>query len=106
VQANAEARRAEENERQLEKVRQMNNRVPEAEKKRGEMEPHDMSSKEAKLQAAEERKAALLKETQEKGAAEIAKVRMCMVLRFVCCRDGPPSQATSLPQSPLVSLTA
>ena len=73
--ANAEARRAEENERQLLKVRQMNNRVSEAEKKRGEIEPHDMSTKEAKIQLAEERKAAILKETQEKGAAEIAKAK-------------------------------
>ena len=78
LQANAEARRAEENERQLEKVRQMNNRVSEAEKKRGEIEPHDMSTKEAKILSAEERKAAILKETQEKGAAEIAKVLVCL----------------------------
>lgn len=86
AQANAEARRTEENEKQLEKVRQMNNRVSEAEKKRGEMEPHDMSGKEAKIQSAEERKAAILKEAQDKGAAEIAKVhdQYTFSLRCIC----------------------
>jgi hypothetical protein len=58
----------------LERVQQMNKRVSEAERKRGEIEPHDFSHKEAKLQSAEERKAALLKETQERAAAEVAKV--------------------------------
>ena len=77
MQANAEAKRLEESEKQLEKVKQMNNRVSEAEKKRGEAAPHDFSVKEAKLQSAEERKAALIKETQDKAAAEVAKV--CMI---------------------------
>lgn len=75
-QANAEAKRAEETGKQLEKVKQMNNRVSEAEKKRGEAAPYDFSVKEAKLQSAEERKAALIKETQDKAAAEVAKVFM------------------------------
>jgi hypothetical protein len=61
----------------------MNNRVSEAEKKRGEIEPHDMSTKEAKILSAEERKAAILKETQEKGAAEIAKVLVCLLFCHV-----------------------
>ncbi len=32
----------------MEKVKEMNNRVSEAEKKRAEMEPHDFSQKEAR----------------------------------------------------------
>lgn len=58
----------------MEKVKQMNNRVSEAEKKRGQMEGYDISKTEAKLQSAEERKAALLKETQDRASAEVAKV--------------------------------
>ena len=80
MQAAAEAKRQEENQKQLEKVRQMNSRVGEAEKKRGEQEPYDISKKEAKLQSAEEKKAALLKETQDKAAAEVAKVRTSVIL--------------------------
>jgi len=73
--AAAEAKRTEEQERQLEKVRQMNSRVSEAEKKRGEKEPHDFTPTAAKIQSAEEKKAALIKETQEKAAAEVAKAK-------------------------------
>ena len=74
LQAAADAKRMEENEKQMEKIRQMNNRVSEAEKKRDQMEGYDISKTEAKLQSAEERKAALIKETQDKASAEIAKV--------------------------------
>jgi len=74
LQAAADAKRTEENEKQMEKIRQMNNRVSEAEKKRDQMEGYDISKTEAKLQSAEERKAALIKETQDKASAEIAKV--------------------------------
>ena len=42
--------------------------------RRGEKEPYDLSKTEAKLQSAEEKRAELLRETQEKGAAEVAKV--------------------------------
>jgi len=75
VQAAAEAKRTAEQEKQLEKVRQMNSRVSEAEKKRGEEAPHDFTPKAAKIQSAEEKKAAILKETQEKAAAEVAKAK-------------------------------
>lgn len=61
----------------------MNSRVGEAEKKRGEQEPYDISKTEAKLQSAEEKKAALIKETQGKAAAEVAKVSFpSTILRF------------------------
>jgi hypothetical protein len=67
LQANAEAKRLEEQSKQMDKVRHMNNRVTEAEKKREELSSCDPSKTEAKLQAAEERYAALLKETQDKA---------------------------------------
>jgi hypothetical protein len=70
----AEAKRLEETGKLLERVQQMNKRVSEAERKRGEIGPYDFSHKEAKLQSAEERKAALLKETQDRAAANVAKV--------------------------------
>lgn len=88
VQAAAEAKRTAEQEKQLEKVRQMNSRVSEAEKKRGEEAPHDFTPKAAKIQSAEEKKAALLKETQEKAAAEVAKVVrsfLCLSLFLLLC---------------------
>ena len=98
AQAAAEAKRTEEQERQLEKVRQMNSRVSEAEKKRGEKEPHDFTPTAAKIQSAEEKKAALIKETQEKAAAEVAKV--CFFLRMLfllLCAGGPLASLTFAP---------
>lgn len=68
----------------------MNSRVSEAEKKRGEETPHDFTPKAAKIQSAEEKKAALLKETQEKAAAEVAKVLHSFERLFlVALRSGP-----------------
>lgn len=111
VQAAAEAKRTAEQEKQLEKVRQMNSRVSEAEKKRGEEAPHDFTPKAAKIQSAEEKKAAILKETQEKAAAEVAKVvrsLMCLFLAalrsgllaaLVVCWHSPSPRMVLLPQA-------
>ena len=109
VQAAAEAKRTAEQEKQLEKVRQMNSRVSEAEKKRGEEAPHDFTPKAAKIQSAEEKKAALLKETQEKAAAEVAKVLRSLTCLFlvalrplavsVFCTHSPPPRMVLLPQA-------
>ena len=75
VQAAAEKNRLEQTEKELEKIKQMNARVNEAQTKRSEMETHDFSQTEAKMQSADERREQLIKETQDKAAAEVAKVR-------------------------------
>ena len=53
----------------------MNARVEEAQEKVKAMGAHDMSATEAKIQSAEDRRQQLIQSTQEKCAAEVAKVR-------------------------------
>mmetsp|Transcript_30087 Transcript_30087/g.96777 ORF Transcript_30087/g.96777 Transcript_30087/m.96777 type:complete len:186 (-) Transcript_30087:854-1411(-) len=77
----AEANRLAQTEKCLEQTKAMNQRVQEAQKKReeqiaSEKEELDksVSSSKERLSAAEERRTSMLREAQEKAAAEVAKV--------------------------------
>jgi hypothetical protein len=71
----AEKNRLEQNEKELAKVKQMNARVEEAQEKMKAKSAHDMSATEAKIQSADDRRQLLIQSTQEKCAAEVAKVQ-------------------------------
>jgi hypothetical protein len=53
----------------------MNARVEEAQEKMKAKSAHDMSATEAKIQSADDRRQLLIQSTQEKCAAEVAKVQ-------------------------------
>eukprot|EP00288_Rhodomonas_lens_P004920 CAMPEP_0177732000 /NCGR_PEP_ID=MMETSP0484_2-20121128/22863_1 /TAXON_ID=354590 /ORGANISM="Rhodomonas lens, Strain RHODO" /LENGTH=273 /DNA_ID=CAMNT_0019245175 /DNA_START=6 /DNA_END=825 /DNA_ORIENTATION=+ len=78
----AEANRAAQAEKVLEKTKNMNLRVESAQKKKGEMDSMDKEASEQslttsveKLSAAEVRRSQLLEETKAKNAAEVAKAK-------------------------------
>jgi Fe2+ transport system protein B len=75
----AEKNRLEQNEKELAKVKQMNARVEEAQEKMKAKSAHDMSATEAKIQSADDRRQLLIQSTQEKCAAEVAKVQPAIV---------------------------